>query len=297
MKNAEFVALVMANANKTRNIRTYAKKWFSGARRLQVCVLNKIGHVIALIQAQIYKGKMINGLEEYLLVYNFQPLSCDTENTFFLTLDMMIRPIARIDDTQTLEGKPIQFVVEAVSGEVMNNAKAMQLLGVLDLENLEGESPPESYGNFNDYNATSGFAALEAEAASIQLSLLFEGNMDNSPVVQQCVAFDCVEECREYLASKGISDGWAVELSLPKEDLPIILANGFCHYAVKFISYECATVSPRPECFNSEAKVEDQLHLLTLARQEAPTIPEEEVLHPKSLQTLQVCPEEEVFTF
>lgn len=136
MKNAEFVALMIANTNKTRNLRTYGRKWFSGARRLNDNVLCRIGHVvgivlppltclsylhIALIQANINQGKFINLSDEYLLVYNFQPVPHEEQGNavscLYLTLDMMIRPMALIEDTQTLDGKPIQLVVEAVSGK------------------------------------------------------------------------------------------------------------------------------------------------------------------------------------
>jgi len=286
MKNAEFVALLIANTNKTRNLRTYGRKWFSGARRLNDCVLCNIGHVIALIQANINQGKIINKHEECLLVYNFQPLpweeSCNGVTALYLTLDMMIRPMEVINDTQTLDGKPIQLVVEAVSGEVMNNTKAMLQLGLIFPDELEGEVP-ESYGYFKNYTAICGFAVIAADPSSVQPYLLFSGSLDSSPLVQHCVAFDSIIEGRKYLESIGFSDGWIAELILPKEDLPTIIASGLSRYVLKLINLDTTLVSPREDCRMAEANVHDQVQNLCLAQSEPPTTHDEKVLHPDCL--------------
>lgn len=106
-------------------------------------MLCRVGHIITLIQANINKGKIINRATESLLLYNFQPLPCEQQKegevgTLYLTIDMMIKPIAQINDTHKLDGRPIQLVVEAVSGEVMNNSQAMLQLGLLRPEELGG---------------------------------------------------------------------------------------------------------------------------------------------------------------
>jgi len=282
MKNAEFVALVVANTNKSRNLRTYGRKWFSGARRLNDCVLCNIGHVIALIQANINLGKIINKHEESLLVYNIQPLGQENTTSLYLTMDMMKRPIELIDDTQTLDGKPVQLVVEAVSGEVMNNTKAMLQLGLVCVDELDGDVP-ESYGCYKNYRAMCGFAVIEAEPASIQPCNIFNGAMDSSPLVQHCAAFDCIIEGRKYLESKGFADGWIAELVWPKEELPKIIASGISKYILKLISKESTLVSPREDCRMAEANVEDEVHNLRLAQKESSPTHAEKVTHPDCL--------------
>lgn len=46
MRNAEFVALLIANTNKTNNLRTYGEKWYSGSRKISDTFLSKVGHII-----------------------------------------------------------------------------------------------------------------------------------------------------------------------------------------------------------------------------------------------------------
>jgi len=286
MKNAEFVALLIANTNKTKNLRTYSRKWISGARRLNDCVLCSIGHVIALIQAQINEGKIINGLEECLLVYNFQSLpwetDCNEVTALYLTMDMVIRPISLINDTQTLDGRPIQLVVEAVSGEVMNNTKAMLQLGLISEQELEGEVP-ESYGCFKNYTAICGFVAIAADSSSIQPSHIFSGSLDSSPLIQHCVAFDSMTEGRKYLESIGIPNGWIAELILPKENLPTIIAAGISHYVLKLINHDSTLVTPHKECIMVEPNIEEEILALSLARIEPSIDHDEKVPHPNCL--------------
>ena len=60
-----------------------------------------------------------------MLVYNLQPLllSEDAKDTkhptsLYLTLDMIVKPFAQIDDTHHLVGRPLHLVTEAVSGNI-----------------------------------------------------------------------------------------------------------------------------------------------------------------------------------
>jgi len=189
MKNSEFIALLIANTNKTKNIRTYGSKWFSGARRINDAILCKFGHIIALIQAKIDEGCIIEDKHnEHILLYNVQPLFCsDNKNgsdhvvngkkddigskplyevgadIFYITLDMVVKPMCDVDNTHALFGTPMQLVVDAVTGEVMNNTKAMLLIGLIFPEDTDdSDDPPISYGSFHQYPAVCGFVALSS---------------------------------------------------------------------------------------------------------------------------------------
>lgn len=53
MKNSELIALLVANANKTKHIRAYSGKWHTGASRIPDKVLTKIGYILDLLQNNI----------------------------------------------------------------------------------------------------------------------------------------------------------------------------------------------------------------------------------------------------
>jgi hypothetical protein len=306
MKNADFVALVVANTNKTKNLRTYGEKWFSGARRVADRVLCKIGQVIALIQVRINEGKIINKDMECLLVYNIQPLLLagaspssiatapdgngdgigKSQYSLYLTLDMIIKSFAEINNTHNLVGKPLQLVIEAVSGEVMSNTKAMLQLGIILPEDVGPEDHIESYGSFKDFNAVCGYVAL-ASPTYLDPQVLFNGSLDYSQTVQNSVAFDSVVEASAYLKqlkeTLPVVTAVVAELTLPKEFLPIILKGGLSKYVLKLIDEDSVMVTPHPEVNMMEARVDDELKYLYMSKCEPDNNPEEQVPHPVEL--------------
>eukprot|EP01111_Echinosteliopsis_oligospora_P008971 TRINITY_DN2541_c0_g1_i1.p1 TRINITY_DN2541_c0_g1~~TRINITY_DN2541_c0_g1_i1.p1 ORF type:complete len:113 (-),score=20.32 TRINITY_DN2541_c0_g1_i1:318-656(-) len=58
MKNAEFVALLMANAHKTSHVGIYCGSWISGARRTPFSILKNAGRIVTCIQKLIDEGKL-----------------------------------------------------------------------------------------------------------------------------------------------------------------------------------------------------------------------------------------------
>lgn len=113
---------------------------------------------------------------------------------FYVTIDMLVKPISQIDDTHHLIGHPLQLVVEAdsstfshivlylfhanyaITGEVMNHTKAMLDLDLIAREDLDPgkeysflclplshiclDDEPISYGCFTNYTAVCGFIGL-----------------------------------------------------------------------------------------------------------------------------------------
>lgn len=302
MKNADFVALVVANTNKTKNLRTYGEKWFSGARRVADRVLCKIGQVIALIQIRINEGKIINKDTECLLVYNIQPLllaglspssvattpdgDVNGQYSLYLTLDMIIKPYEEINNTHTLVGKPLQLVIEAVSGEVMSNARAMLQLGIILPEDVGPEDHIESYGSFKDFNAVCGYVAL-ASLTDLDPQVLFNGSLDDSEMVQNSAAFDSVVEASAYLRqlkqTLPVVTAVVAELTLPKEFLPVMLKGGLSKYVLKLIDEDSILITPHPEVNKIEARVDDEIKYLEMAKSEPDNNPEEQVPHPVEL--------------
>src|SRR4051812_6803228 len=103
MKAAEFVALLTANAHKTKNLRVYVGRWCTGVNRIPDDIVNQVGKVIRLLQVKtrnrvlivktkIDEGHIIDGSKEGLLIYNFQPIVFH-ENQFYCSMDMLIRPL------------------------------------------------------------------------------------------------------------------------------------------------------------------------------------------------------------
>jgi len=280
MKNAEFVALVIANTNKTMRMRTYGEKWHSGARRLKDSFSHKIGCVVALIQDQIDKGKIVND-DQGLLLYNIQPLyHASQDSDCFVSIDVLIKPMCELNDTHELTGTPLQFVVNVSTGEVMNNTKALQELGMLDEDEEPDESKkPTSYGNYNDYNAICGFVCLSSDIPFIPMDV-FTGKLDNSAMIRDAVAFNTMYETIDYQKTLNKPCNWVGELSVPKERLQDIIERGISGYIVKLVNgieEQSINVTPHPDVKSVDARVEDEVCLLKRALHE-PNIVEEELV-------------------
>jgi len=272
MKNAELIALMISNTNKTRNLRTYGKRWFSGARRICDKIATKIGKMVALIQDRIDHGEIINGNEQSLLVYNFQPLLRDA-NALYLTFDMLIKPLEEIHDTHNLSGIPIQVVVDAVTGDVMNNARAMIQMGLSDME-FEDFQNPKYYGNYIHYNAICSFVVLRHHEV-VRHEDIFTGKFDRSPLIQTSLAFDSFVEARDYLECNWAEYCMIAELNYPKEEHNTMLAQGkIGRHMIKLIHPHNpeVQVSTKITTEPREDRVDDEVSRLLDACHEPPSV-------------------------
>jgi len=272
MKNAELIALLIANTNKTRNLRTYGNKWFSGARRICDRIATKVGQMIALIQDKIDQGEIINGRYESLLLYNFQPLFSD-KGAVYITLDMLIKPIEKIHDTHDLSGTPIQLVVDGNSGEVMNNARAMLKLGMMD--DIQEIQNPKYYGNYSEYRAVASFMPIRNHVY-LKADDIFAGKLDRSECIQSSVALDSFVEAREYLDKEWDEYCMIAELNYPKEEHSAMKADGIGKHIIKLAHpYKPEVkVSDKLSTEPKEDRVDDEVRCLLEAAKEAPSEPD-----------------------
>eukprot|EP01111_Echinosteliopsis_oligospora_P008744 TRINITY_DN2473_c0_g1_i2.p1 TRINITY_DN2473_c0_g1~~TRINITY_DN2473_c0_g1_i2.p1 ORF type:complete len:225 (-),score=22.13 TRINITY_DN2473_c0_g1_i2:74-748(-) len=207
MKNAEFVALLIANSHKAKNIRVYSEAWVSGARRTPFSILSQIGRVVRLIQCRIDEGLFCDGEKEGLLIYNFQPLMF-IEGHAHCSFDIIIRPMARLDETKELIGKPLQIAIDGVTHKVMNNTQAMIDLQLTTPEEAESEGlePPTVYGIYKDYLALTCFLAFSSDSY-FSANDLFHGRMNNSSSLSMKRSFDTFIEARTFLIKEASVNG------------------------------------------------------------------------------------------
>jgi len=250
-------------------MRTYGKKWFSGARRICDGISTQIGKMIALMQDRIDHGEIIDKKEECLLVYNFQPL-CSDNDVHYLTFDMVIKPIAEIDNTHDITGKPIQVVVDCNSGEVMNNAMAMLKMGLTDCpSDVEN---PVSYGFYTNYRAIASFASLRYPHKNISPDDVLSGKLDLTSIIQTSVAFNSFVEAREYLKQSWAEHCMIAELNYPKEEHPRRLSQGTVgRHIIKLIHpHKPKVVQANRKMIigPKEERIDDEIHCLLEAAQE-----------------------------
>lgn len=272
MKNADFVALLTANCNKTTNLRVYSRVWPSGARRVPTHILNRIGCLVSLLQKKINEKILCDPDTEGIIIYNFQPILV-TEECKFCSIDMLIVPIKALDRTGELNGVPKHLVVDLTTSEVVNNTKSMLDLGLIDEEDIQAEAmePPIVYGKCNDYEPTTCFMAL-ATSSPLTSDKVFAGFFDTSDLVKEAPCFDTHLEAQEYLRNNSLPNQLIVELSIPKcKKEETIERAGFSHVAVKTFSSELANIhgSSRPTVIMQEHKPEDEERLMLVARSEA----------------------------
>lgn len=199
MKNAEFVALLSANTNKTKNLRTYSGCWISGAARAPDRITTKIGCVVALLQAKI--SEICNPVSQGLLVYNFQPIMFHN-SVLYCTMDALIRPLAEIDDTAVKIGIPVQIIINCTTCEVCNATKGMLDMGLVTPEEVPDADPAKTFGNFAEYPAVCGFAAFSC-LQSLDYQPMFLGTLDRKHFVRTCTAHTSFVEARQALAAEG----------------------------------------------------------------------------------------------
>jgi len=237
MKNAEFVALLAANTNKTINLRTYNGKWFTGAARVPNSFSTQIGHIIALLQAKI--GDICDPKTEGLLVYDFQPLSFH-DNILFCTLETLIQPLEELSVGSTKRGIPFHVVINGQTTEVCNTCKGLNDMGLLDedTENME----LQTFGNFSDFHAVCCFAAISS-LQPIESVLLFDGKLNENSCIQECMAYDSFVEAQEALTRTVAPFQYIAELIHPKEMLSEMLEQGIGSKIIKLMNPQGQEIS------------------------------------------------------
>jgi hypothetical protein len=263
MKNAEFVALLTSNTNKTNNVRTYSGKWVIGASKLPDNVTNHIGHLVSFLQAKIDEGLICNRDTEGLLIYNFQPIIFH-DKELYCNLEALIVSRHQLEMTDLKEGVPIQFFLNTVTGEVSNPTKGMMDLGlVTEDEILQEGHQPIVYGTFMDHPALCGFIALSC-IEPLDLTGLFDGHLDKTPLMLLCRAYDSVNEAEAANEKEGNLFRYVGELIYPKEELAKHQEIGIGHQILKVIevSGKAVHVTPNPTVKKKEAHKKDEIDKL-----------------------------------
>lgn len=147
MKIEDFQKLLNKSTVNTKHVRGFSKKWNSGVHRIPDEIVSNIGCIVLLLDDKVNNGHFCKK-DEYLMIYNFQPLYI-TNTTYLCSLDMLIRPISKINDLETCEGKPLQLVVDGQNRMIVDNTYAMIEMGLF--EDSEEEVLPICYGNYLDY--------------------------------------------------------------------------------------------------------------------------------------------------
>jgi len=281
MKNAEFISLLIANTNKTKNLRTFAGKWVTGAARVPNEITTQIGRVVALLQAKINEGLICKKDSEGLLVYNFQPILFNKSKTY-CSMEMLIRPVEELDLTHLKTGTPFHIIIEGTTTEVCNATKGLLDVGIISAEEivLEGMEPPRVYGKYRDFLAICGFVALGTKSP-LDPQELFAGQMDQSEEVQNALAFDSCVEARAHLDHVKAKYCYVVESIDPKEKFPEVKQMGLSKVAIKIIDLcqEKMLVTPNPIA-QVEKSIGDEVKR------------HEEALHELATHTL--CPDEDM---
>jgi len=263
MKSTEFIALLIANSNKTRNLRTYAGKWYSGAPRVPDSISTQIGHIVALIQAKINEGLICDRQQEGLLIYNFQPIIF-SQKQLYCGLDMLIRPLKDIDNTHLKTGTPLQIIINGNTSEVMNMTKGLLEVGLITMDEVTEESMEQSlsYGKYIDYPAICSFLAICSQNP-LDIQSIFEGKLDRTTPIQTCTGYDSFVEAQQVLLEKANPYCYVAELIYSKEQLSKFLDEGIGKHLLKIINLQqpSITVTPNPQVAKEEARIEDQVRL------------------------------------
>lgn len=175
MKNTEFIALLVAHANKTTHIRAYSGKWHISANRIPDEITTKIGYILTLIQNKITQRQLIKP-EQGLLIYNFESLFFENASTHFYSLNMLIKPLSELNDTTKDMGKPLQLVINEKTAEILNTTKYLLDAGYLTPDEVAAEElePPISYGNYGKYSPLCKFIAMRHYQPIDNINNIFE---------------------------------------------------------------------------------------------------------------------------
>jgi len=166
-------------ANMLPNIRVCTKSSrVNGVYHAPYHVLEKIEYIIGFIQSRINKGDFCKK-NQFLLLYNFQPLQAD--NSCFYSIDMMVKPILKIFETDIIKGQPLQLVVNVITGEVMNNTKCLIELGLGSQSQVSKQrlDPPKSYGSYHQYEKNIDAAKLIKSKSQPKLAGIIQSRKIN----------------------------------------------------------------------------------------------------------------------
>jgi len=283
MKNADFVALLTANANKTQNIRVYSRVWPSGARRIPTPILNRVGCIVSLVQNKVNEKVLCDPDTEGIIIYNFQPVML-TKECRYISIDMLRVPHQALEHTSELNGVPTHLVVDVTTSEVVNNTKSMLDLGLISEDDVISEAmePPVIYGKYTDYQPMASFMAI-ATAAPLVPEHIFNGTLDTAEVTKEAPLFDTHLEAQNFLLSSTDKDKCPnqliAEISSPKEHKEKVLREGLSSYAVKTFTADLMDVhgTSRPNTRVQEHNQEDEVHMLMLANDESEVRAEETI--------------------
>eukprot|EP01113_Clastostelium_recurvatum_P003107 TRINITY_DN11346_c0_g1_i2.p1 TRINITY_DN11346_c0_g1~~TRINITY_DN11346_c0_g1_i2.p1 ORF type:complete len:289 (-),score=20.09 TRINITY_DN11346_c0_g1_i2:132-998(-) len=280
MKNSDFITLLIANTNKSHHIRTYSKHWPSGARRIPDGTLYRIGGIISLLDHRLSEGMIAPGCKngtEALLLYNIQPMIIHQGHQL-CSLDFLVKPRSKINDTDTLEGQPLQLIFDIATTEVMNNTQGLMLLGLVtqqDLREDEDMPSPQSYGFFSQFTAITSFMAIASDK-DLDLTAIFNGRHDLEYCIIHGPAYDCFLEASEFNKNSHKPFQLVAELKGPKEELRNMKLKGLSTSIAKIIDFNqsCVMVTDNP-VVHPEDKVEDEVARLKEALSEPPPKKEE----------------------
>jgi CheY-like chemotaxis protein len=265
MKSPEFLAIIAANANKTKNLRSYFGAWPSSINRVPDEMAGKVGRLIAFIQAKINEGHFCNKETEYLLIYNFQPLHLSKNKIIYYSLDLLRKPTSRIKRVKEKIGEPMQLIIQGETGEIMNNSQFMLEVELATVEEMARDKlePPIIYGNYTKYPAPCCFVALQSDEP-LSAELLFKGFYDESSIVQEGQAFENLLDARRLLAESQAVGRYIAEITDTEEEMPRLRKQGLCLEAVKLMDYMANTVivNTDPRVLLMEEPIEDELSRL-----------------------------------
>lgn len=152
----EFVKRTSSYSHKTKNV-CISHDWdYSGVSSVDKSVRLGFPAIMELLQDNINGGHN-NALcqkNQFLLIYNFQPLYKNDEGGTYCSIDMLVKPTE--DDSRDLSIKsqekkyPQLGLVVSPEGEVMNESLFFQQAYPDDYE-LQEEQVPTSYGFYSKY--------------------------------------------------------------------------------------------------------------------------------------------------
>ncbi|MCE3238440.1 MAG: domain S-box protein [Gammaproteobacteria bacterium] len=265
MKSAEFLALIAANANKTKNLRSYFGPWPSSINRVPDEIAGKVGRIVAFVQAKINEGHFCNKETEYLLIYNFQPLHLSKKDVIYYSLDLLRKPTSRIKRVKEKIGEPMQLVIQGETGDVMNNSQFMVSVELATIEEIARDKlePPTIYGNYTAYAAPCCFVTLLSDEL-LSAELLFDGGYDKSSMVQEGKAFENLMDARRMLAESQAVGRYIAEITDTEDEIPRLKKQGLCLETVKLMDYGANTVivNTHPRVLFMETPIEDELSRL-----------------------------------
>jgi hypothetical protein len=270
MRNKDFILLLTANADKTKHVRVFSGKWYTGADQIPESLARNIGRLTTLLDSQVKNGMLCDPQKEYLLIYNAQPSGLCGDSQ--ITIDMLRRSRALIDDVDDMTGTPVHLVVDVDTGVVTNSTSALLKAGLIGEHDVSHENlePPAEYGRMHDHPATTTFVTLESPL-TLDLDAIWSGAFDSKTGVQQLgrlTAFPSIADAFHHLQRKSSCPTRGVlELACPLEKVDEVLETGLSKTVVKVLTPNTRTVhvTNNEEARKKEAVIEVELQRLAEA--------------------------------